>query len=263
MSIKELIVTPEIARDLLNKNTNNRKLSSSRVATLVMAMQRGEWQYNGDTIRISKSGRLLDGQHRLSAIEQSGISQKYVIVDELDDDVFTTIDTGSARNASQMLGMVGAKNATSLAAAARMHLMLKAHGTPIHGTPEKQVTHTQVVDFADGNEILAKSAAFGTKKWLNRYVGPSITALCHYEFGLIDEATRDSFFNELMTGEFSYGNSPIKFIRELFIEERGSTYSFDRKKRIALIFRAFNMYRVGKESKIVRLTKNQEDWYKL
>lgn len=263
MAIRETLVTPEYARELLDKNTSNRCLSQKRVSLLAQAMQRGEWQYNGDTIRIAKSGRLLDGQHRLSAIEKSGIAQRYIIVDGLDDSSFTTIDTGSARNASQMLGIVGAKHTTALAAAAKMHLMIELHGVPIHGTPEKQVTHTQVVDFADGNERLAESAKFSKKTWLNRYVGPSITTLCHYRFGLVDECKRDQFFEELMSGEFSYQSSPIKFIRELFIEEKGSTYSPDRKKRIALIFRAFNIFRAGKQAKIVRLTKNIEDWYKL
>lgn len=263
MAIREVIVTPDMARKLLDKNVSNRHLSRRRVDALIEAMRKGEWQYNGDTIRIAKSGRLLDGQHRLSAIERSGIAQKYIIVDNLEDSSFTTIDTGSARNAAQMLGMIGTKNTTAMAAAAKMHLMLAEHGRPIHGSPDKQVTHTQVVDFAQDNAELSESAKFGMRKWANRYVGPSISTLCHYEFGLIDPEKRDRFFEELTSGEFSYQNSPIKFIRELFIEERGSAYTPDRQKRIGLIFKAFNLFRVGKESKIVRLPKNIEEWYKL
>lgn len=263
MAIRECVVTPEIARELLDKNTNNRKLSRRRVDSLVKIMQRGEWQYNGDTIRISKTGRLLDGQHRLSAIERSGIPQKYIIVDGLDDESFTTIDIGSARNASQMLGIAGAKNTTALAAAAKMHLMLEKCGRPIHGSPDKQVTHTQIVDFAENNDELLASSTFSKKKWVAKYVGPSITTFCHYEFGLVDPDSRDSFFNQLISGDFSYQNSPIRFVRDLLIEERGSSYRPDRLKRIGLIFKAFRLYQARQPAKIVRLPKDQEEWFKL
>lgn len=263
MSIREQIVTPEVASDLLNKNVNNRKLQEKRVTFLADAMARGEWKYNGDTIRISKTGRLLDGQHRLRAIEKSGIAQKYILVDDLDDDSFTTIDIGSIRKTSQMLGMLGSKNVTTLAAASKMHLLYKTVGRPIHGTPEKQPTHSQIVDFAEENVMLHKSASFANNKWNQKYIGPSTCAFCHYEFSLVDPVAANSFFEELEIGEFSYKNSPLRFLRDLLIEERGANYSPDKSRRMASIFKAFRLYRQRKEAKIIRLEKDQGEWFKL
>lgn len=263
MAIQEIIVTPDIAKKFLEKNTNNRSLCSKRVNRLANAMLRGEWQFNGDTVRVAKSGRLLDGQHRLSAIAQSGIAQRCLIVNGLDDEAFTTIDVGAARNAAQMLGMAGEKNTSATAAAARMYLLYKSVGKPVFGSPDKQPTHTQIVDFAEGNEELALSAGQIKNKWCVRYIGPANTAFCHYVFSQVDKYACERFFSEIASGDFSYSNSPIKFLRELFIEERGQSGSPDRSRRIALMFKAFRLYREGKESKILRLSKDQDEWFKL
>lgn len=263
MSIRECIVTPEIARALLDKNVNNRHLSSRRVDALVKVMQRGEWQYNGDTIRISKSGRLLDGQHRLSAIEQSGMPQKYIIVDNLDDEAFTTIDIGSARTASQMLGILGEKNTASLASISKMVLMTEKEGKPIHGSPDKQVTHSQIVDFADNNEDIVQSALFAARKWPRKYMGPSVSGYCYHMFGRVSPKLRDAFMEELVSGEFSYQDSPVRYIRDLLIEERGGVLKRDSSRRIALLFKAFRFFKDGKTAKMVRLEKDQTEWYKL
>ena len=264
MAIKEMVVTPEMARDMLDRNINNRKLSQRRVGGLVSAMRRGEWQYNGDTIRISKSGRLLDGQHRLSAIEQSGIAQKYIIVDGLDDGVFTTIDTGSARDAGQMLAIAGEKNTTALASIAKMQLVYMATGRPIHGNPDKAPTHTQIVELAESDDGIKASANFtASKKWLKKYLSPSVAGFCHYALMSDNPQMAGDFFSEMESGEYSYRDSPIKYIRDFFIEERNATVKTGNDRRIAMVFHAYRAYRIGKQVKFVRLPKEQGDWYKL
>lgn len=264
MSIREVVVTPSAATELLDRNLNNRRMSVRRAAKLADAMTRGEWQYNGDTIRISKTGRLLDGQHRLKAIEISGIPQKYIIVDGLEDEAFTTIDVGSPRSAYQMLDMAGEKNTTALAAVAKMVLLFRSSGIPLSGNMDKQPTHSQVVDFAEADADLkhSVSATMGSA-WIKRYVGPSVSGFCHYMFGQDDDKCRDDFFKELASGDLTYINSPVKYMRELFIEERGASYTPDKLRRTGLMFRAFKAYKQRRESKIVRLPKDQSEWFEL
>lgn len=67
-------ITPELARHLLSKNYTNRKMSQSRVSFYARQMIDGEWIMNGQGIIVSNSGNLLDGQHRLMAVAQSGKS---------------------------------------------------------------------------------------------------------------------------------------------------------------------------------------------
>lgn len=264
MSVREMIITRQEASKMLDMNKINRRLDERRAHKLARAMERGEWQFNGDTIRIGKSGVLLDGQHRLKAIEISNIPQRYIVVDDIDDEAFTTIDIGTTRTASQMLEMTGEKFVTALAAAARLHILYASTGHPLHGNHDHQPTHTQIVDFAENSEAMKASSAFSVNsKWLKKYITPSISAFCHYEFGRVDPEARDGFFSEMVSGDFSYRNSPIRYVRDLLIEEAGRPGSPNRPRRIALIFRAFNLYRQGREAKIVRLLKDQAEWYLL
>jgi len=64
MKINQVIITPEIAAAMLETNTMNRPLSMPHVRKLSDALLRGEWVVNGDAIRISSNGFLIDGQHR-------------------------------------------------------------------------------------------------------------------------------------------------------------------------------------------------------
>ena len=46
-------LTTEVARQLLEGNTANRPLRARYVSNLASAMLRGEWQLNGDAVRVS------------------------------------------------------------------------------------------------------------------------------------------------------------------------------------------------------------------
>jgi len=76
---------------LLKRNAMNRPLSKSHVDKLSDSLLRGEWVMNGDAIRISKCGILIDGQHRLSAVVKSGVSIETIVIDGLDLQSFHTI----------------------------------------------------------------------------------------------------------------------------------------------------------------------------
>jgi hypothetical protein len=264
MAIREVIVTPELAKQLLDKNTHNRHMAESTVRRLVGAMNRGEWQYNGDTIRISKSGRLLDGQHRLAAIEKSGIPQKYIIVDGLDDESFTTIDVGKPRTSGDMLSIVGEKHSNNLAAVSRMDLVFLRTGKPMNEYDGRTPTHTEIVMHAEDNAEMKRSVSFtACNMWIRKYIGPSVSGFCHYRFCIDDSVMAERFFSELVSGDFSYSDSPIKYIRDFFLEERHASAKTPKMKRTAMMFRAYSVYKKSGKAKILRLPKDQNEWFKL
>lgn len=89
MKIREESVTPTLAASYLAMNKLNRDRSSGHVRRLADAMLSGAWKENGDTI-VFNCGRLIDGQHRLAAIIESGVTVKMLIVEGVDADAFTT-----------------------------------------------------------------------------------------------------------------------------------------------------------------------------
>lgn len=125
-------VTPELARSLLELNTANRPVSRREVERLKAIIASGQWLYNGESIKISQSGRLLDGQHRLLAIAEGGVSAELRIETGLADNVFTTLDQGRKRTGGDVLAVRGVLryNATATAAAT-LYRMLR--NRPIYG----------------------------------------------------------------------------------------------------------------------------------
>lgn len=84
MEIKEIVITPEIAHDMLNYNTCNRPLSRNTVAKYARMMKQGEWYLSHQAIAFAEdeNGKqiLVDGQHRLAAVVQSGTTIKTTVI---------------------------------------------------------------------------------------------------------------------------------------------------------------------------------------
>lgn len=64
-------VTPEMASWWLSYNPHNRRISCEKVDLLCRKIKSGEWRpFPG--IEVFDTGRLWNGQHRLTAIVQTG-----------------------------------------------------------------------------------------------------------------------------------------------------------------------------------------------
>ncbi len=66
-------VTPDMAREWLTKNNFNRPQRPDIVADYVRQIRDGRWRRTHQEIAFTENGMLLDGQHRLFAIVETGI----------------------------------------------------------------------------------------------------------------------------------------------------------------------------------------------
>lgn len=78
------IITPAEAQAYLDNNAKHRPIKEKKVAEYMAEMQNGQWRLNGKTICFDTTGRLLNGQHRLSAVVRSGVPLTTVVVRGLD-----------------------------------------------------------------------------------------------------------------------------------------------------------------------------------
>jgi hypothetical protein len=115
---ERLMLRPEDVDFLLSLNTRNRKLDRRWVDELYRRIEAGVWVYNGDPVRISDKGGLLDGQHKLHAFQRHGKAMECLVVTGLDEAAWATIDGGKRRTHSQELGIRGVPNAKHVASAA-------------------------------------------------------------------------------------------------------------------------------------------------
>jgi hypothetical protein len=102
---KIVSITPQLAKYLLEKNIHNRKLSESTVRCYAKAMREGDWTWNSQPISFSKKGILTNGQHRLTAIVQSGITVDMVI--EFNSPDGALHDIGKNRTISNVMELNG------------------------------------------------------------------------------------------------------------------------------------------------------------
>lgn len=137
MKIDRILITPELARQWLDKhNGHNRKASLSHIGFLANQMKAGKWMDTGDSIKFAENGDLLDGQHRLMAIVKSGISIEQVVAREIQNEAFQVIDTGKLRSGADTLHVSAIFNAPmgvlqSLAGAVRIMIGASASNAEI------------------------------------------------------------------------------------------------------------------------------------
>lgn len=109
-------VTPELAVYWLENQATNRKINDTYVNRLAEDMREGRWVFPGDPLKFNNQGKLIDGQHRLSAVVKLGIPQQFVILNGYKEESIKVLDLGKARSADhvgQILGMATTSNHTA------------------------------------------------------------------------------------------------------------------------------------------------------
>lgn len=270
MNVNQEFVTPAMATAMLQNNSGNRTLSAGRVRLYAQIMQSGGWKNNGDVIRIAKDGRLLDGQHRLAAIERSGIGQKFLVVRGLDESVFDTIDTGAARVASDILSIDGFKNSTALASAIKLFLTWKTTGNPVSGSPDKKPTHQEILQFARENAIADQVGALSvTSNFNKKMISPSIIGFlyfaAHSENIPMDDVS--DFFSRVADPSLGKTSDVTFMLRDRLMQDLGSKTRLRRYDKIALVIKAFRAWRSGQNLKTLRVRtggdKSEKDIFRV
>ncbi len=114
-------ITPSLANEwILCSPEYQRKLNPRHIATLQVAIERGEWRENGETIKFNKKNELIDGQHRLGAIIAAKRAVRSLVVTDLSaaEGVFLTLGNVRSRNYSDF---VHVPHAQAVAAAAKFY----------------------------------------------------------------------------------------------------------------------------------------------
>lgn len=254
-------IGPDRARELLSLNTGNRKMSDRHVNRLSLDIEKGQWKLNGETIKISKSGELLDGQNRLTAILKTGIPCDNIVVSGLDDSVFTTIDIGRSRSVADMIHIEKIPNATAIAAGAALVFKYGRNLLPYQDGQERYFSKTDLVDYimSHKNELIHSARHTCSLRFMKRVMPPSYSVFLYTIFGRIDKELRDEFFEKLEKGVNCEPQSPEYLLREKLIETMGHKNYRDRedgytKSAYAII--AWNAVRENKPLKQLRWNRS-------
>lgn len=239
-------ITPELALEWLESNTGNfRRLDSARVFNYMQEMQSGRWDLNGETIKFSGS-QLLDGQHRLAAIVDAGVSVQSFVARNIEADA-THIDRGKPRTVSQWLAHLKVKNSALVGAVARLVVGHDKNIWDAVAWGVSEMTDSEVIDCAlKYHEEINASIPSGSLPRLPRSL---VTAVVFIGSGHKD-ASKNSvavwFCNGLFKGADLSETDAVLHLRNKLKGNTGST-AIGRYAMKALVTMAWNKTILGQE----------------
>lgn len=98
-------ITPDVAAEMLTHNTRNRTMRASTVNQYADDIVNDRFKTTHQGIAFNGDGTLLDGQHRLAAIVQSGKTVKMMVTYGVDCNSQLVMDTHAKRNLADALSL--------------------------------------------------------------------------------------------------------------------------------------------------------------
>jgi hypothetical protein len=238
IKVEFLQITPEVAAEMLNHNESNRGIAWLVVEKYARDMKHNAWALNGQTLKFGKSGRLLDGQHRLQASVHSETSFPAIVVRGLDDSVFDTFDLGSRRAIGDVLRDRGELNTSALGAALRQLWMLQ-HG--LIQSRSASATIAELLDVLEQNPELRDSVRLQHK--IRDVTAPTIILALHYLFTRVDRTKANWFLDRLSDGAELSPRHPILTLRDQLMRARNERkITISDPERAAWAIKAWNAF---------------------
>ena len=251
-------ISPSTAKEMLKRNSNNRALNERHCMYLSRQMSDNKWLFDGQPIRFSEGGILLDGQHRLSAIVDSGTTQKLLVITGIKSEAFKVMDTGKVRSGADCFKISGVEYYADVAACAKMIINQARKRRSNSG--DNKVTNTDLLEWYNDNKIITDhiKRADVLKKQFSNILSRSYIASLLFLFAQTSVTDSEVFISKLCSGLDVGIKSPIYVLRKKLIEDKMNTAKLPAKDKLALIIKAWNFYRVGKEIQVLKWNSTLE-----
>lgn len=243
-------IGPAEAEAMLAKSAINRKLRSRLVESYTEDMREGLWNETGEAIKISRTGQLLDGQHRLNAIIEAGVTLELLVVRGLPDESQALMDQGAARTAREALELSGVTYSAWTSAIARWVLLAGEPGPEIAARMKRKASTARIQKIVKENPDIQDAAAnYGG---LQKHIPGSPTAIgyCWFWMNRVDPTACQEFFGAMATMSFKALEDPRKAALKTLgrLEEYGVTHNKDKAvATVSVLTRSWNAWRVGDE----------------
>lgn len=242
-------VTPELAEKWLGKNTRNRNLRSTKVRTYAGDIAAGDWLVTGDGPKFDHTGRLINGQHFLSAVIASGQTVDTFVFYGLHPDAQLVMDTGAKRSSADALKFRGVEgcNLNVLAAASRIAILWEegAYRRSGQSSYAREVTHTETLTWVEENTdaIDATAAADNLRRSLP--IPPSVLAFAYLMTSRLDADDASRFFADAANMRTTGKGDPVYTMLRRYRSAEDRNESLAPPQHLFLIFRSWNAYRAG------------------
>lgn len=251
-------VTPTMARAWLDRKDANRPIHRQRVAEYAKAMLAGRWLWTGDPLKFSSNGRFLDGQHRMLALIETGLTLEFLVVENVPEEAFDILDTGLRRSPGDQLGARGHAYANTLAAA--VNIVATYERTGVLGIHDI-VTTPEIIATLARHPGIEASLDIARLPGLRGIVQGALAVALHYLMARSDKAMADQFWNDVARGEMLDGHDPVYLLRTRLlanVQTRTRGPKMGRRLIAAFIVKAWNARREGRRIGTLRWGKREE-----
>lgn len=261
------LITPELALELLEAPKRNRGISRLNLAKMVQDMTNDVFYFTHQGVAFDSNGYLIDGQHRLNAIIESGKPQWVLVTTNIDPDAMQAIDAGKARYMRDVLvaqGIGHSRDRQALTTLVARTIQTWQEGetisrlsTQVNSTQNLMSWHEIIENYVDLEENISKAGLL----YASSAGSPGIVVSAGAAFRVLatiyhDEAMADAFIERAGTGvqltaedpEYRLRNSIAKLYKE---ESRPSNVIM-----LAYLITAYNKAVEGASTKRLMLPKD-------
>lgn len=272
---EKVMVTPEIATELLKKNTCNRRVNERIVDFYARLMSEGKWKANGQPITIDIKDVITNGQHRLLAIVKFGGAVPMVIIYGVEDGSYETTDIHHVRKLSDFFYVAGIKNDSVVSSiVSRCNDMglgfsaignfegknaSRARGNSIFISPEEKIALYELHP-----EIYQNASKIATRIYSRdkRHIFTKVEIGALYSFLVIHRNYTESIvemFLESIFDEALPGTEITRMLYNRLVDDKYQrTKHMSAQERNMLLAKTWNYYIEGKKVKSLKWNKELE-----
>tara|TARA_B100000767_G_scaffold163893_1_gene153662 strand:+ start:590 stop:1432 length:843 start_codon:yes stop_codon:yes gene_type:complete len=252
LTVELVLVTPELAKNYLRFNQNNRTLKSSHVTFLSNQIKKDAFLENGEGIIFDNEGVLKDGQHRLKAISINDKSYFIPVIRGVNSHCMATYDTGKNRSSADILKLNGFKYPAPLAGFIQImnkYCVKSSTSSAITSNRLESLTNQEVLTYVNDNyywliDIVSKTEALKGK--VNKTVlSPSFISLITYMIGGKNPSNDVYQFIKHITGVLKTESSSMSYIYNKLYNSKVNKEPLNNYWVLGMIIKSWNFYADG------------------
>ena len=244
VEFKKVLITPSYAKQLLEANISNRRVKDPVVAQYANDIIQGRWKHDtGEVIKIFKSGKVGDGQHRLLAIIKANTPVHFHIATNIEDEVFDVLDTGSGRNSSDAFRVMGIKNENKIPSIIQFYNLLQS-GKKFNNKKGLRPTNCVLLEQYYANEKLWQEISQRSFGWYIKFakiITPSYFGGFYAFFRELNNEKAEEFMDQLSSG-INITNPVINLLRNKLMQDKLAQRKMHATIKIALIIKTWNLF---------------------
>jgi len=256
-TIQQIDVDPDYAKSLLGTLDPRQRVQRPRhVQFLAREMESGNWHSTtNDLIVVSKSGTLINGQHRMAAVVLSGVTSKFWVMYDAPDDSYGVMDQGnSPRTLGDYVRGAGAMYSSMIATICRLLLPIDNKDLAISSRASTADIQRYINDEYDRLLVAARLAESSRDVCASKGTFAAGIVIC-----LRHDDSKAAEFFEMVSTSYPHGldaGHPARTLRDLLIADRLKKRQLVKGGPMKAAIRAYSAWIEGKKLFVIKLDES-------